>query len=283
MTRRARKRRGSPRATAQPGAKLWPWLLLALVAAVALASWLWRPATANAASERWVAEVVARHPHDRAAFTQGLVYHDGRFYESTGRYGLSELREVEIDSGRVIRSRPLESRFFGEGLALVGERLIQLTYREGVAIVYDRETFNELDRFSYQGEGWGLCFDGEALWMSDGSSRLQRRDPNTFALLSELAVTRDGREVPRLNELACLPDGVVANVWLTDELVWIERASGRVRAVIDAGALVPDDATVRGNRDAVLNGVAHDPATGRWWLTGKLWPFLYEVRFVPTE
>jgi glutaminyl-peptide cyclotransferase len=234
------------------------------------------------AVRRLVAEVIATHPHDRDAFTQGLVFHAGRFYESTGRYGRSDLREVAIESGVVIRSRPLEARFFGEGLALVEDRLIQLTYREGIAIVYDRDTFEELERFAYTGEGWGLCFDGEGLWMSDGSARLQRRDPKTFALVGELPVTRDGRQVTHLNELACIPGGgVVANVWLTNELVWIDTASGAVSASIDASGLVPDDALVRANRDAVLNGVAHDPIGDRWWLTGKLWPHLYEVRFLP--
>lgn len=229
--------------------------------------------------ERWVPEVVQALPHDRDAFTQGLLYADGRFFESTGRYGLSDLREVDPATGRVIRSRPLDARFFAEGLALVDDRLIQLTYREGTAFVYDRETFEEIGRFSYAGEGWGLCYDGRSLWMSDGSSSLQRRDPTTFALLGRLDVRRDGRPLARLNELACVGEHVVANVWQTNELVRIATADGRVDAVIDATGLVPDDARVRADRDAVLNGVAHDPATGRWWLTGKLWPVLYEVRW----
>jgi glutaminyl-peptide cyclotransferase len=233
--------------------------------------------------ERLVPEVVRTLPHDPDAFTQGLVYADGRFFESTGRYALSDLREVDPESGAAVRVRRLEPRFFAEGLALVGDRLIQLTYREGVALVYDRETFEELERFAYTGEGWGLCYDGSTLWMSDGSSTLQRRDPGTFELLGRLEVRRDGRPVPRLNELACVGDHVVANVWLTTELVRVDKANGRVDAVVDASALVPDDPRIRGNPDAVLNGVAHDPATGRWWLTGKLWPVLYEVRLVPSR
>ncbi len=231
--------------------------------------------------ERLVPAVVQVLEHDRDAFTQGLVYADGRFFESSGRYGVSDLREVDVASGAVVRRRPLEARFFAEGLALVGDQLVQLTYREGTAFVYDRETFEELGRHRYDGEGWGLCFDGSVLWMSDGSSSLQRRDPVTFALLGRLEVRRDGRPVQRLNELACVGPNVYANVWLTTEIVRIDTASGRVSAVIDAAALVPDDPLVRANRDAVLNGIAHDPETGRWWLTGKLWPVLYEVRLVP--
>ena len=232
---------------------------------------------------RWTPEVVATHPHDPNAFTQGLLFHDGRLFESTGRYGLSDVREVRLETGAVVRARALDARFFAEGLARVDDRLVQLTYREGTALVYDLDTFEELDRFAYEGEGWGLCHDGRELWMSDGSARLQRRDPATFELLGHVDVRRDGRAVERLNELACVGEHVIANVWLTTELVRIVKADGRVDAVIDAAALVPDDAAVRANPDAVLNGVAHDPATDRWWLTGKLWPVLYEVRFVETR
>lgn len=141
--------------------------------------------------------VLETWPHDADAFTQGLVWSDGRFFESTGRYGRSDLREVDAASGEVIRRRPLDPREFGEGLALVDDRLIQLTYREGVAHVYDRDTFEPIGRFRYQGEGWGLCFDGSVLWMSDGSDRLTRRDPDTFEVLGQLRVTRDGGGVQR--------------------------------------------------------------------------------------
>ncbi len=233
--------------------------------------------------QRLVPEVVRTLPHDPNAFTQGLVFDGGRFFESTGRYGRSDLREVSIDDGAVVRSRPLEARFFAEGLALVDDRLIQLSYREQTALVYDLASFEEVGRFSYEGEGWGLCFDGEVLWMSDGSSSLQRRDPASFDLLGRLDVRLDGRPVQRLNELSCVGEHVMANVWLTNELVRIRKADGRVDAVIDASALVPQEAAVRLNPDAVLNGTAFDPATGRWWLTGKLWPVLYEVRWVPAR
>jgi glutaminyl-peptide cyclotransferase len=213
-------------------------------------------------------------PHDPDAFTQGLVWSEGRFLESTGRYGLSDVREVDALSGEVLRE-------FGEGLALVGDRLVQITYREEVAHVFDRATFEPIGRFTYRGEGWGLCFDGEVLWMSDGSDRLTRRDPSTFAVLGTVQVTRDGRGVERLNELACVDEHVYANVWLTTDVVRIRRGDGRVDAVIDASALVPDDPRVLQNPDAVLNGIAYDPDGERFFLTGKLWDVMYVVRFEP--
>ncbi len=231
--------------------------------------------------EQLVPVVLETWPHDPAAFTQGLVWHAGRFYESTGLYGRSDVREVDPVSGQVLRKRPLSEREFGEGLALVGDRLVQLTYREGIAHVYDLYTFEPLARFSYEGEGWGLCFDGEELWMSDGSDRLTRRDPVTFEVLGSLQVTLRGRDLPRLNELACVGEHVYANVWLSDELVRVRKRDGRVDAVIDASALVPDDPRVRANRDAVLNGVAHDAEAERFYLTGKLWDVMYAVRFEP--
>jgi len=246
-----------------------------------VAAWLLAGCGAPEAA-RWVPEVVATHPHDATAFTQGLLFHDGRFYESTGRYGVSDVREVALDTGAVVRRRPLEARFFAEGLARVGDQLWQLTYREGTAFRYDLATFEELDRVTYTGEGWGLCYDGAVLWMSDGSARLQRRDPGSFARLGHLDVRLDGEPVARLNELECVGEHVYANVWLTDRIVRVRTGDGRVDAVIDAATLAPDDPAVAANADAVLNGIAYDAVGDRWWVTGKLWPVLYEVRWVPT-
>ncbi|HKI57615.1 MAG TPA: glutaminyl-peptide cyclotransferase [Trueperaceae bacterium] len=227
-------------------------------------------------------DVVARFPHDTAAFTEGLLYAHGLLYESTGLVGHSSLREVDPGSGQVIRERDLPAPYFGEGLALVGDRLIQLTYKAGVAFAWDRETFNPLGSYHYQGEGWGLCFDGQSLYMSNGSATLTRRDPDTFAPQGTLTVRENGKPVKNVNELECANDSLYANVWLTDEILRIDKRSGKVTAVIDASPL---RAQLSGldNPDAVLNGIAYDSAKKRFLVTGKLWPTMFQVRFVPAH
>lgn len=222
-------------------------------------------------------EVVARHPHDQQAFTQGLVWHEGTMYESTGLLGRSSLREVAPD-GTVLRKRDLAANMFGEGLELVGDELLQLTWQNGVLLRYDLATFEPTATQRYEGEGWGLCFDGAALWMSDGSAKLTKRDPTTFAVEGTVAVERDGKPLSMLNELECVAGSVYANVWTTDEIVRIDPASGKVTAVIDAAELRRMAGVT--DRDAVLNGIAYDETSGNFLVTGKLWPVMFEVRFV---
>ena len=220
-------------------------------------------------------EVVASFPHDREAYTQGLLLHSGRFYESTGLVGRSTLRRVVPATGMVEWRFTLAGNLFGEGLALVGDRFIQLTWQNNVAMIYDLD-FNRAGTFDYQGEGWGLCYDGARLVMSDGSNRLFFRNPQTFAVIGEVAVTRGGSAVSRLNELECVGKLVYANVYQTDTIVRIDPASGQVLTTIDAsGLLTPAEAV----GVDVLNGIAFDPASGHFFLTGKLWPKLFEVRF----
>lgn len=228
-------------------------------------------------------EVISSAAHDSGAFTQGLLLHRGMFYESTGLNGASSLREVFPDSGEVNRLRPLDDVYFAEGLALVEDRLIQLTWRSGRAFVYDLETFDLLDEFRYDTEGWGLCFDGEDLYMTDGSANLYRRDPDSFALEATVEVTARGRPVTHLNELECVGEHVYANVWQTDTIVRIDKASGRVVADIDASNLLGAEERALLPDGAVLNGIAYDPDTGSFFLTGKLWPEMFEVRFVERE
>lgn len=229
-----------------------------------------------------VPSVIETYPHDPTAFTQGLLLNDGALFESTGLEGQSTLREVELATGKVLRKHDLPADVFAEGLALVDDRLIQISWQEQRAFVYDADTFAPEDGFTYAGEGWGLCHDGKRLVMSDGSDRLTFRDPATFDPLGDVGVTRDGQPVTMLNELECVGGRVYANVWQTNEIVVIDPADGRVTATVDAGALWEQLA----DRDAslpidVLNGIAFDPADGTFLVTGKLWPKVFRVRFVP--
>lgn len=215
-------------------------------------------------------------PHDPRAFTQGLVLRDGVFYESTGLYGESTVRIVDPATGRVIRSRSLGREFFGEGLELVGDRLIQLTWKEETAFVWDAETLAPLGTFSYAGEGWGLCALEDRLVMSDGSSWLTFRDRTTFEPLGGVEVLRAGEPVERINELECVEDLVYANVWQTEEIMVIDPGTGRVVGQIDASTLV--DHLVSTDGIDVLNGIAYDPEDRSFYLTGKLWPEIFQVR-----
>lgn len=223
--------------------------------------------------------VVEALPHDPLAFTQGLVLADGVFYESTGLYGESTVRIVDPATGRVIRSRSLGQEFFGEGLELVGDRLIQLTWKEGTAFVWDAETLAPLGTFSYTGEGWGLCAQEDRLVMSDGSSRLTFRDLTTFAPVGGVEVLRSGEPVERINELECVEDLVYANVWQTEEIVIIDPGTGRVVGQIDASSLLDHLGSTDGID--VLNGIAYDPEDRSFYLTGKLWPAIFQVRLTP--
>ena len=215
-------------------------------------------------------------PHDAAAYTQGLVIHDGAFLESTGQYGESQLRRVDIATGRVLNAVPLSDDHFGEGIAVVGDRVIQMTWKAGLAFVYDVGTFAPVDTLEYDGEGWGLCYDGRSLFQSDGSGTLRRRDPSTFAVLDEVRVTRDGFSTRNLNELECVGDDIYANIYMTNEIVRIDKRTGEVTGTLDGLGLAL--ASGRPNDPgAVFNGIAFDEATGTFYVTGKLWPEVFEI------
>lgn len=217
--------------------------------------------------------------HDSLAYTQGLVFHDGVFFESTGRHGTSSVRRVDPESGRVLQMHELPEEYFGEGLAMVGEELIQLTWQSGRAFVYDSESLEVLRSYEYEGEGWGLCFDGEALFMSDGGSGLQRRDPTSFEMIDEIAVTKDGFSVSRLNELECVGEVIFANIFQTNRIVRINKRTGEVSGEMDALRL--SAATPRApDPDAVFNGIAYDAVSGHFFVTGKLWPRLFEIEIL---
>ena len=263
--------------------------------AVALAAWWFlRPAPPKPAAsaqgaaavpgpdarppERLKVKVLSVRPHDPQSFTQGLVLDGGTTYESAGEYGSSSLREADPRTGEVKRKVDVPPQYFAEGLALVGDRLIQITWKEQTAFVYNRSDFRQVGMFRYDGEGWGLCWDGQRLVMSDGSDHLTFRDPKTFAVLGTMNVTVAGKPAWALNELECVDGLIYANVWQTDQILRIDPKDGRVTAVIDAsGLLTPEE---RQNTD-VLNGIAWDPAKKTFLITGKLWPKMFEVTFVP--
>jgi glutamine cyclotransferase len=218
--------------------------------------------------------VVATYPHDPDAFTQGLVVHGAEFFESTGRYGDSTLRAVNPKTGKVRTRTFVGGQYFGEGCTVLGDKIYVLTWRERTGFVYTLD-FLVTGRFSYDGEGWGLTNDGKNLIMSDGTSTLRYLDPATFQVVRTLHVTEGGADVPRLNELEIVRGEIWANVWQTDRIVRIAPDSGDVVGELDLQGL--DGGWSRTEPDAVLNGIAYDAAHDRIYVTGKLWPKLFEI------
>ena len=220
-------------------------------------------------------EIVRIYPHDPKAFTQGLVFADGALYEGTGLNGESSIRRVQLENGAVLKIQRLEERYFGEGIAIVGDSIVQLTWQGGVGFVYDRATFERTRTFTYKGEGWGLAYDGARLIMSDGTASLRFLDPKSLKEIGRVQVTDGGRPVPQLNELEFVKGEIFANVWQSDRIARIDPTSGQVRGWIDLkGILDPKDAL----GVDVMNGIAYDAVGDRLFVTGKLWPKLFEIR-----
>lgn len=220
--------------------------------------------------------VVQTYPHDPGAFTQGLVLDNGRLYESTGLQGQSTLREIELVTGKVLRRHDLSARFFGEGLTVYQGRIIQLTLKSNVGFVYDKNTFELLQTFSYPTEGWGITHDGQRLIMSDGTSTLRFLDPEIFAENGRIEVYDDNGPVARLNELEYIRGEIYANVWPTNYIVRIAPDTGQVLGRVDfTGLLDPSSIT---HQVDVFNGIAYDPENDRLFVTGKFWPYLFEVK-----
>ena len=219
--------------------------------------------------------IIRKLPHDPKAYTQGLLFHNGYLYESTGLYGESSLRKLDLDSGWPHRQKKLSARYFGEGLAFVRGVLIQLTWKAGKAFVYNSDTFEQLREFNYEGEGWGLAFDGKSLIMSDGSERLYFREPRSFRTERTLAVTDNGRPVRFLNELEYIEGEIWANIYRSFDIVRINPSTGEVVSRIDfSGILAPED---RNGGEDVLNGIAYDADTKRIFITGKRYSHIYEI------
>lgn len=267
-------RQQQPRGLARPPpARRWLPLCLALVAG-AQALTEPRDVHSDGAPISQV-KVLARYPHDPEAFTQGLVIVGGTLYESTGGYGTSSLRRVDLETGRVLQRIDLPSQWFGEGLTDWRDELVMLTWRAGVGLRYRRATLQPTGRFAISGEGWGLTQDGRHWIMSDGSAELRFLDPSDGRELRRLQVIDNGEPVARLNELELLRGEIWANIWYRDELVRIDPDTGRVLGRVDLRGLWPDGQRRRSAQ--VLNGIAYDHATDQVFVTGKLWPWLYQV------
>ncbi len=252
-------------------------VLAALLAAFAAAA---QSGTAADGPEpkQWGVRVVAAYPHDPKAFTQGLAIHDGQLYEGTGLNGHSSIRKVDLETGRVEQSQPISALFFGEGIAILGDKLYELTWQNHVGFVYDLHSFQRLGDFRYEGEGWGLTENGKQLILSDGTATLRFLDPKTFDVVRTIEVQDRGRPVTELNELEYIDGEIWSNVWHDDRIARISPATGAVLGWIHAGSIYPPQE--RGPED-VLNGIAYDRATKKIYLTGKDWPKLYEVELVP--
>jgi glutamine cyclotransferase len=225
--------------------------------------------------------VLNTFPHDPEAFTQGLVIDGVTMYEGTGRWGESSLREVVLETGAVVRNLPLDAQYFGEGIAVFGDKIYQLTWQEQTGFVYDKNTFELLQTFSYPHEGWGITDDGQRLIVSDGTATIRFWDPNTLQETGQILVQDVDGPVNRLNELEYINGEIWANVWLTDLIARIDPETGRVVGWVDlAGILDPDTLTQPVD---VLNGVAFDEANNRLFVTGKLWPALFEIEVIPAQ
>jgi glutamine cyclotransferase len=249
------------------------WMLAVVVIAAFCTA-----AQPGGSTPEYTARVLHVFPHDPAAFTQGLEYHDGFLYEGTGLEGHSTLRKVDLESGKVLQETRLSSEYFGEGITVLHDRIFQLTWLTQRGFVYDRGSFRLLRSFRYPGEGWGLTNDGRQIYMSDGTAQIRCWDPATLRETRRIDVHDGASAVERLNELEYVRGEIYANVWQTDRIARISPADGRVLGWIDlAGLLSPAE---RRQTD-VLNGIAYDAAGGRLFVTGKLWPKLFQIEVVP--
>ncbi len=222
-------------------------------------------------------KVVDAYPHDPAAFTQGLFWLDGALYESTGLEGQSSIRKVDLATGSVLQQRDIPAPYFGEGIVAWEDKLVALTWQNGEGFVFDLASFEPEGRFTYAGEGWGLTHDGQHILMSDGSSQLRFLDPETLSETGRIDITMNGRPIDQLNELEWVKGEIWANVFETDRIVRIDPATGHVVGAIYLGGLL-NKADAAGAKPDVLNGIAWDAAADRIFVTGKLWPKLYEIR-----
>jgi glutaminyl-peptide cyclotransferase len=235
-----------------------------------------KPGAASGPPPTYTYEIKHVYPHDPAAFTQGLIFRDGILWESTGLNGESSLRKVELETGRVTKKVDVPAQYFAEGMTVFHGRVYQLTWQAQKGFIYDPDTFQQVGEFAYTGEGWGLTHDSDYLIMSDGTNRLRFLDPITFETKRTISVALNNRPVNELNELEYVKGEIYANVWQTDRVVRIDPQTGKVLGLIDLTGLLP--AADRTAATDVLNGIAYDEAGDRLFVTGKLWPKLFEIR-----
>jgi len=247
-----------------------------LIFALALATAACGPATQASGVPEYTYRIVHTYPHDPTAYTQGLIYLNGLLYEGTGLEGHSSIRKVKLETGEVLQKRDIPQEYFGEGIIIWKDRLMELTWKGERGFIYDLTTFAPRGQFEYPGEGWGLTLDGKRIIMSDGTPQLRFWNPDTLKETGRITVTDEGRPVSQLNELEWVKGEVYANVYQTDRIARIDPATGKVAGWIDlTGILPPADRT---SETDVLNGIAYDAAGDRLFVTGKLWPKLFEIR-----
>jgi glutamine cyclotransferase len=225
--------------------------------------------------------VVKTYPHDRGAFTQGLEYRDGVLYEGTGMVGRSSVRKIDLGTGRTVANYDLPQPFFGEGITVMNQQILELTWQHQTGFVYDKSNLRVLRSFNYPGEGWGLTNDGKQIYMSDGTPQIRVWDPATLKEIRRITVKDNGKPVDQLNELEWVRGEIYANVWQTDRIARISPADGKVLGWIDLAGIIPK--AERPEADAVLNGIAYDAAGDRLFVTGKLWPKIFEIKLVPKK
>ena len=234
------------------------------------------PVATGARTPTYSYEVVASYPHDAGAYTEGLLWHEGRLFESTGQKGHSNIREVDLKTGNIIRQHDIDAKYFGEGIIIFGDKMYELTWQDNIGFIYDWKTFTQKSQFTYEGEGWAFTTDGKSLIMSNGSSVIAFRDPVTFKVTSAITVTDHDTPVSKLNELEWIKGEIWANVWETDQIARIDPATGHVLGWIDLAGILP--AADRKGNEEVLNGIAYDAKGDRIFVTGKYWGKLFEIK-----
>jgi glutamine cyclotransferase len=246
-------------------------------------AWVWaRSAGKGFSREGWSGkvklykyQVLDKYPHDRGAFTQGLIYYDDYLYESTGLQGKSSLRKIELKTGRLLKKVDLDEEYFGEGLTIFGGKIYQLTWLTGIGFIYDLDHFDKVGEFHYDGQGWGLTHDGRSLILSDGTNRLRFMDPREFKLQRSIEVFEDNLPLTQLNELEFIKGEIFSNIWHKDVIARIDPATGQLTGMIDLSGL--GLGLGLGSED-VLNGIAYLEKEDCLLVTGKRWPFLFKIR-----